>query len=111
MAYQNSNVTYGRGVGVVVNTGMFTEVGKIADMLANADETDTPLKQSLNQLSKVLTYLIVGIAAVTFLIGVFVRGEAPLNGLMVAVALPWLLSQKDSSHCDNCLVNGNNNTC
>lgn len=87
MAYQNSNVTYGRGVGVVVNTGMFTEVGKIADMLANADETDTPLKQSLNQLSKVLTYLIVGIAAVTFLIGVFVRGEAPLNGLMVAVAL------------------------
>lgn len=66
---------------------MFTEVGKIADMLANADETDTPLKQSLNQLSKVLTYLIVGIAAVTFLIGVFVRGEAPLNGLMVAVAL------------------------
>lgn len=87
MAYQNSNVTYGRGVGVVVNTGMYTEVGKIADMLANADETDTPLKQSLNQLSKVLTYLIVGIAAVTFLIGVFVRGEAPLNGLMVAVAL------------------------
>ncbi|AEZ62636.1 cation transporter/ATPase [Streptococcus infantarius subsp. infantarius] len=87
MAYQNSNVTYGRGVGVVVNTGMFTEVGKIADMLANADETDTPLKQSLNQLSKVLTYLIVGIAAVTFLISVFVRGEAPLNGLMVAVAL------------------------
>lgn len=87
MAYQNSNVTYGRGLGVVVNTGMYTEVGKIAHMLANADETETPLKQNLNQLSKVLTYLVVGIAIVTFIVGVFLRGEAPLNGLMVAVAL------------------------
>lgn len=87
MAYQNSNVTYGRGVGVITNTGMYTEVGKIADMLANADETDTPLKQNLNQLSKVLTYLVVAIALVTFIVGVFVRGEEPLKGLMVAVAL------------------------
>ncbi|RCW17154.1 ATPase [Streptococcus gallolyticus] len=87
MAYQNSNVTYGRGSGVVVNTGMYTEVGKIADMLANADETDTPLKQNLNQLSKVLTYLVVGIAIITFIMGVFVRGEAPLEGLMTSVAL------------------------
>ena len=87
MAYQNSNVTYGRGVGVVVNTGHYTEVGKIADMLANADETDTPLKQNLNQLSKVLTYLVVGIAIVTFIVGVFVRGEEPVEGLMTSVAL------------------------
>ncbi len=87
MGYQNSNVTYGRGIGVVTNTGMYTEVGKIADMLANADETETPLKQSLEQLSKVLTYLIIVIAVITFLVGVFVRGEHPLEGLMVAVAL------------------------
>jgi len=87
MAYQNSNVTYGRGSGVVVNTGMYTEVGKIADMLANADETDTPLKQNLNQLSKVLTYLVVAIAIVTFIVGVFVRGESPIEGLMTSVAL------------------------
>ena len=87
MGYQNSNVTYGRGIGVVTNTGMYTEVGKIADMLANADETETPLKQSLEQLSKALTYLIVVIAIITFLVGVFVRGEHPLEGLMVAVAL------------------------
>ena len=66
---------------------MYTEVGKIADMLANADETDTPLKQNLNQLSKVLTYLVVGIAIITFIVGVFVRGEAPLKGLMTSVAL------------------------
>lgn len=87
MAYQNSNVTYGRGMGVITNTGMYTEVGHIAGMLANADETDTPLKQNLNQLSKVLTYLVLIIAAVTFAVGVFVRGQAPLNGLMTAVAL------------------------
>ena len=87
MGYQNSNVTYGRGTGVVTNTGMYTEVGKIADMLANADESQTPLKQSLEQLSKTLTYLIIAIALVTFLVSVFIRGEQPLEGLMVAVAL------------------------
>ena len=87
MGYQNSNVTYGRGTGVVTNTGMYTEVGKIADMLANADESQTPLKQSLEQLSKSLTYLIVAIALMTFLVSVFIRGEQPLEGLMVAVAL------------------------
>lgn len=87
MAYQNSNVTYGRGVGVVTNTGMYTEVGHIAGMLASADETDTPLKQNLNQLSKVLTYVVIIIAVITFAVGVFLRGEAPLAGLMTAVAL------------------------
>lgn len=87
MCYQNSNVTYGRGTGVVTNTGMYTEIGKIADMLANADESQTPLKQSLEQLSKTLTYLIIAIALVTFLVSVFIRGEQPLEGLMVAVAL------------------------
>ena len=45
------------------------------------------MKQSLEQLSKALTYLIIVIAVITFLVGVFVRGEHPLEGLMVAVAL------------------------
>ncbi|MDQ0222654.1 cation-translocating P-type ATPase [Streptococcus moroccensis] len=87
MGYQNSNVTYGRGLGVVTNTGMYTEVGHIANMLANADESDTPLKQNLHQLSKILTYAVLVIAAITFVVSVFVRGEAPLNSLMTAVAL------------------------
>lgn len=87
MAYQNSNVTYGRGSGVITNTGMYTEVGKIADMLANADETQTPLKQSMEQLSKVLTYLVIVVAIITFLVSVLVQGEQPLQGLMTAVAL------------------------
>ncbi|GFH43424.1 ATPase [Lactococcus hodotermopsidis] len=87
MAYQNSNVTYGRGLGVIVATGMTTEVGKIASMLQNAEETDTPLKQNLNNLSKILTYAILVIAAVTFAVGVFVQGHAPLDELMTSVAL------------------------
>ncbi|MDV5977529.1 cation-translocating P-type ATPase [Streptococcus canis] len=87
MGYQNSNVTYGRGMGVVTNTGMYTEVGHIAGMLANADETDTPLKQNLDNLSKILTYAILVIAAVTFAVGVFLRGQHLLEGLMTSVAL------------------------
>lgn len=87
MGYQNSNVTYGRGMGVVTNTGMYTEVGHIAGMLANADETDTPLKQNLDNLSKILTYAILVIAAVTFAVGVFLRGQHPFEGLMTSVAL------------------------
>ncbi|MGG6832516.1 UNVERIFIED_CONTAM: cation-translocating P-type ATPase [Streptococcus canis] len=87
MGYQNSNVTYGRGMGVVTNTGMYTEVGHIAGMLANADETDTPLKQNLDNLSKILTYAILVIATVTFAVGVFLRGQHLLEGLMTSVAL------------------------
>ncbi|MGX7047892.1 ATPase [Lactococcus piscium] len=87
MAYQNSNVTYGRGLAVVVATGMSTEVGKIASMLQNAEETDTPLKQNLNNLSKILTYAILLIAALTFVIGVFLQGHPPLEELMTSVAL------------------------
>ncbi|MDR0614803.1 MAG: cation-translocating P-type ATPase [Lactobacillales bacterium] len=86
MAFQNANVTYGRGAGVVVATGMNTEVGKIASMLANTDETQTPLKQNLNRLSKVLTIAILLIAAVTFLV-YFLRGGEILEGLMTSVAL------------------------
>ncbi|VHG94435.1 Ca2+-transporting ATPase [Streptococcus pyogenes] len=89
MGYQNSNVTYGRGIGVITNTGMYTEVGHIAGMLANADETDTPLKQNLDNLSKILTYAILVIAAVTFAVGVFLRGQHPLEGLMTSVALAF----------------------
>ena len=64
MGYQNSNVTLWSWYWCRDHTGMYTEVGKIADMLANADETETPLKQSLEQLSKALTYLIVVIAVI-----------------------------------------------
>ncbi|MFC4653302.1 cation-translocating P-type ATPase [Lactococcus nasutitermitis] len=86
MAYQNANVTYGRAIGVVTATGMFTEVGKIASMIESADETETPLKRNLNRLSKVLTWAILAIAAVTFVVHLL-RGGELVEGLMVSVAL------------------------
>lgn len=87
MGYMNSNVTYGRGVAVVVGTGMNTEVGHIAGMLANADETETPLKTSLNQLGKVLTLVILVIAVVMFIVGVFLNGREPLEMLLTSISL------------------------
>ncbi|MBO1304945.1 cation-translocating P-type ATPase [Enterococcus sp. 669A] len=90
MAFSNSNVTYGRGRGVVVSTGMNTEVGKIAGMLAQADETETPLKNNLNQLGKFLTIAIIVIAAIMFVVGIAINGtswdEMFLTSISLAVA-------------------------
>ena len=88
MAYSNTNVTYGRGEGIVTGTGMTTEVGKIATMLNNADETDTPLKQNLNQLGKILTIMILAICVVVFVVGMFTKqGTEPTNKLMIDMFL------------------------
>ncbi|WP_206911704.1 calcium-translocating P-type ATPase, PMCA-type [Enterococcus sp. DIV0840] len=86
MAYSNSNVTYGRGIGVVVGTGMNTEVGKIAGMLANEKETETPLKQNLNQLGKMLTIAILVIAAVMFVVGMM-NGRTWIDMLLTSISL------------------------
>ncbi|MGK0551959.1 cation-translocating P-type ATPase [Enterococcus faecalis] len=86
MAYSNSNVTYGRGLGVVVGTGMNTEVGKIAGMLANEQETETPLKQNLNQLGKTLTIAILAIAAIMFVVGMF-NGRTWIDMLLTSISL------------------------
>ncbi|MDH6363586.1 Ca2+-transporting ATPase [Enterococcus sp. PF1-24] len=87
MAYSNSNVTYGRGKGVVVNTGMSTEVGKIANMLAQADETETPLKNNLNQLGKFLTIAIIVIAIIMFIVGTAVNGTSAVDMLLTSISL------------------------
>lgn len=87
MAYMNSSVTYGRGVGIVVGTGMNTEVGHIANLLAQADETNTPLKENLNQLGKFLTIIILIICVVMFAIGML-RGEHTwIDMLLTSVSL------------------------
>ena len=70
MCYMGSNVVYGRGEAVVVATGMDTEMGKIADALNDAKEGDTPLQIKLNQLSKILSYLVLGICVFIFAIDV-----------------------------------------
>lgn len=88
MAYSNTNVTYGRGEGVVVATAMDTEVGKIATMLNNADETDTPLKANLNQLGKTLTLMILGICAFVCIVGIFTKqGTMPFDKLAIEMFL------------------------
>lgn len=87
MAYMNSNVTYGRGVGVVVGTGMNTEVGKIASMLANADETNTPLKENLNHLGKILTVAILAICIIMFAVGMMSGKKTWIEMLLTSVSL------------------------
>lgn len=69
MVYTSSIVTYGRATGVVVTTGMNTEVGNIAGMLDNQDELDTPLKQKLNAVGKTLTVVGLIICVLIFIIG------------------------------------------
>lgn len=69
MVYTSAIVTYGRGTGVVVATGMDTEVGNIAGMLDDQDATDTPLKRKLNAVGKTLTVVGLIVCALIFAIG------------------------------------------
>jgi Ca2+-transporting ATPase len=86
MVYTSSIVVYGRGKGIVVATGMDTEVGKIAGMLNNQDELDTPLKKKLNSVGKVLT--IVGILACVLVLIIGVLYNRPfVPQLLLAVSL------------------------
>lgn len=92
MAYMGSTVVYGRGAMVVTAVGMATEMGKIADALSQAEEGRTPLQRKLDQLSKVLTWLVLGICVVVFGVQLIRAGgdlnfEFALNSFMIAVSL------------------------
>ena len=87
LAFMNTNVTYGRAVGVVIGTGMQTEIGHIAGMLEAADETKTPLQENLIRLGRVLTYLILIIAAVTFVVGLARGRETIIDMLLTSISL------------------------
>lgn len=90
MVYMGSSVAYGRGTLVVTATGMDTEMGKIADALTKAEDSETPLQKKLNQLSKVLTWLVLGICVVIFgvqLIKTGVNADTIVDTFMVAVSL------------------------
>ena len=95
MVYMGSTVVYGRGKAVVVATGMETEMGKIADAIAQAEESQTPLQLKLAQLSKVLTKLVLGICVFLFAfqaIQSLIRDgsfsfDMALNSFMIAVSL------------------------
>lgn len=90
MVYMGSTVVYGRGAAVITGTGMDTEMGKIADALANAEDGQTPLQKKLNQLSKILTVLVLGICVVIFTVQLARDGFATdtiLSSFMIAVSL------------------------
>lgn len=86
MAYASSIVTYGRGAGVVVATGMDTEVGGIAGMLENQDELDTPLKRKLDAVGKTLTVVGLIVCVLIFLVGALYQRPL-LPQLLVAISL------------------------
>ena len=92
MCYMGSTVVYGRGRAVLTGTGMNTEMGKIADALESAKDEATPLQRKLNQLSKILSVLVLVICAVIFAVDLIraypdISGEGMLDTFMVAVSL------------------------
>ena len=91
MLYMGSTVVYGRGTAVVTATGMNTEMGKIANALTEAKDGATPLQIKLAQLSKTLTWLVLGICAVVFGVQLIRAGEfsarVTLDSFMIAVSL------------------------
>jgi Ca2+-transporting ATPase len=95
MCYMGSAVVYGRGKAVVVATGMNTEMGKIADALTQAQDSETPLQLKLNQLSKILSIIVLGICAFIFafdvvralIVGDSLTLSTTLEFFMVAVSL------------------------
>lgn len=95
MCYMGSSVAYGRGKAVVVATGMDTEMGKIADALTKAKDEETPLQLKLNQLSKILSFIVLGICLFIFafdvvrslIVGDSLTLQSTLNFFMVAVSL------------------------
>lgn len=86
MAYMSTIVTYGRGKGIVTNTGIETEVGKIADAIQKSKEEVTPLQKKLDELGKWLGIICIVICALVFAMGVY-RGQGVLEMFMVAVSL------------------------
>ncbi len=91
MVYMGSTVVYGRGRAVVCATGMDTEMGKIADALAQAEDSQTPLQRKLGQLSKILSVLVLGICVFIFAFSLIKAGDFHLDTIistfMVAVSL------------------------
>ncbi|MBU5669703.1 cation-translocating P-type ATPase [Peptoniphilus sp. MSJ-1] len=86
IAYSSTIVTYGRGMGVVVETGHETEIGKIATSIATVGDEQTPLQRKLAGLSKILGILVIVICALVLLIGVLYKND-PLEMFMTAISL------------------------
>lgn len=86
MLFSSSLITYGRGKGIVVETGMNTEVGKIAQIINSTEEGTTPLQEKLNKLGKTLGIVALAICAIIFIVGML-YGKEPIHMFMTAVSL------------------------
>ncbi|PKM51202.1 MAG: ATPase [Firmicutes bacterium HGW-Firmicutes-7] len=86
MVFSGSHVTYGRGVIIITAVGIQTEIGKIARLLEQAKEKQTPLQQSLDDFGKKLAVIILIISAIIFGLNIY-RGSEVLNSLMFAISL------------------------
>ena len=86
MAYSGTLVSYGRGRGLVVATGMESQIGQIAEMIQSVETEATPLQRKLDQLGKVLGWAALAVSGVVFLLG-WARGIEPLEIFLVAVSL------------------------
>lgn len=86
MLFSSSLVTYGRGKGIVVETGMTTEVGKIAGMINDVEKQETPLQTKLNKLGKTLGIVALAICVFIFIVGL-IQGKEPIGMFMTAVSL------------------------
>jgi len=93
MVYMGTNVTYGRGVAVIVATGMQTQLGRIAELIQTVDSEKTPLGRRLDELGRVLLYGALAVMAIAFVIGLLVgipilpTGESDESVLLNAVAI------------------------
>ena len=86
MLFSSSLITYGRGKGIVVETGMDTEVGKIAGIISNTEKQETPLQKRLNKLGKTLGIVALIVCAVIFIVGL-IQGKDAIDMFMTAVSL------------------------
>jgi len=85
-AFMGTVVTYGRGRGVIVSTGMHTQIGMIAEMLQAVEQEQTPLQRRLDQFGKVLGWAALAVCGLVFLVG-WMRGTPPLDMFIIAVSL------------------------
>lgn len=87
ICFSSTVVTFGRGVGVAIKTGEDTEIGKIANLLKEKKEDLTPLQKSLNRLGEIITFIVLFIAIVIFLVDIIFAHQNYIESFLTAVAI------------------------